>query len=61
MVRRLKAYREANNSQIAEPSVQEFFRQYGIEKVLEEECTSETSKAYSAMKIYIERVRKFNC
>jgi len=40
MVRRLKAYRTANNSQVADPSVSDFFKQYGIEEILEEQATA---------------------
>ena len=39
MVRRLKKYREANNSEIAEPAVQDFFTQKGIQ-VFEGESSS---------------------
>ena len=56
MIRRLKAYRTANNSEVADPSVQEFFKKYGIQKILEESCTQEADKASGAMRIYIERV-----
>ena len=30
MLRRIQAYREKNNSTVAEPSVQDFFREQGI-------------------------------
>ena len=32
-MRRLKAYATANKSVIAEPSVQDFFKQYGCDKI----------------------------
>lgn len=55
MIRRLKLYREANNSEIAEPSVQEFFERQGI-KIFYEQVVTETQTAFSGFKIYIERV-----
>lgn len=56
MIRRLKAYREANNSVIAEPSVQQFFKLRGIEKIHEENCNTTEDKVIAGFKIYIERV-----
>jgi adenylate kinase len=56
MQRRLKAYRTANNSQVAEYSVSDFFEQQGI-SLFKKSCTTETNKALDAFKIYIERVR----
>ena len=56
MLRRLKAYRTANNSVVAEPSVQDFYKKWGIG--LYHECikTPQTT-ALGGFKIYIERVR----
>ena len=56
MIRRLKAYRTANNSEVAEPSVQEFFKQKGI-IYLEEDCKNVQAKVEDSLKIYIERVK----
>jgi hypothetical protein len=58
MVRRLKAYRTANNSEVAEPSVQEFFKRNKI-TYHEDDCTRDKEKVIDAFKIYIERVRNF--
>lgn len=55
MMRRLEAYRLANNSQVAEPSVQDFFKQQGI-KYNTEGVATKTVDAMSNFKIYIERV-----
>ena len=55
MERRLKAYRTANNSQVAEYSVTDFFAQQGI-TVFEKDCNTPTAKALDSFKIYIERV-----
>lgn len=57
MVRRLGAYRLANNSKVAEPSVQEFFKVEGI-KYLCEKVSSSCKVAMSGFKIYIERNEK---
>lgn len=57
MARRLKAYRLANNSEVAEPSVQDFFGRNGI-KVFNESTTTPHQIALAAFKIYIERVSK---
>jgi len=57
MQRRLKAYRTANNSQVAEYSVSDFFEQQGI-SLFKKSCTTETNKALDAFKIYIERNEK---
>lgn len=59
MIRRLKLYREANNSEIAEPSVQEFFSRQGI-KIFYEDVITETLSALSGFKIYVERVSIFS-
>ena len=55
MQRRLKAYRLANNSTVAEPAVQDFFKQQGIKFYQENVCTR-TKDALNGFKIYIERV-----
>lgn len=55
MARRLKAYRTANNSTVAEYSVSDFFKQQGIQ-LFSMQCTSPTETALDAFKIYIERV-----
>lgn len=61
MQRRLKAYRIANNSTVAEPSVQDFFASQGAISILNVGAlqTSEVN-ALNTMKIYIERVRILN-
>jgi tRNA A37 threonylcarbamoyladenosine biosynthesis protein TsaE len=55
MERRLNAYRVANNSQVAEPSVQDFFKQQGI-SLFEIAHDTPTEFSLNAFKIYIERV-----
>lgn len=55
MSRRLKAYRTANNSQVAEYAVSDFFKQQGIQ-LFSTGCTHETEQTLDAFKIYIERV-----
>lgn len=55
MARRLKTYRTANNSEVAEPSVQDFFGRNGV-KVFNESTTTPIQIALAAFKIYIERV-----
>ena len=55
MARRLKKYRISNNSEIAEPAVQDFFQQQGI-KFYKETIRTRTSDALQGFKIYIERV-----
>lgn len=57
MERRLKIYRTANNSEIADPSVADFFRQQGIQ-VFTENINTSVEDAFNALKIYIERVSK---
>jgi hypothetical protein len=59
MVRRLKSYRLANNSQVAEPSVQEFFARQGV-KIFTESASTPSKMALQAFKIYIERVSVTN-
>lgn len=54
MTRRLKAYRFANNSEVAEPSVQSFFEGQGI-GVFKENMLTKVEDALDSFKIYIER------
>lgn len=56
MVRRLAAYRSANNSIIAEPSVQQFFSERGVERMHSVSCSEHTEKEMKGLRIYIERV-----
>jgi len=55
MRRRIKDYRLANNSEVAEPSVQDFFKQQGI-KFYSENIKTILKDALNGFKIYIERV-----
>ena len=55
MQRRIKAYRLANNSRVAEPAVQAFFKKEGI-TFFKESIQTRTTDALNAFKIYIERV-----
>ena len=55
MLRRLKAYRTANNSVVAEPSVQDFFKKQGV-GIYSEEISTNQKDALNGFKIYIERV-----
>jgi adenylate kinase len=55
MRRRIKSYRLANNSEVAEPSVQDFFKQQGI-KFYSESIKTILKDALNGFKIYIERV-----
>ena len=57
MSRRIKAYRLANNSTVAEPAVQDFFKQQGI-KFYSEDIKTRPRDALNGFKIYIERVSK---
>lgn len=59
MTRRLKNYRTANNSQVAEPSVQMFYEQQAI-SVFKELITTPVDDALDSFKIYIERVSNLN-
>ncbi len=57
MKRRLSAYREANNSTVAEPAVQDFFRDEGkISLHTVDSFAMKSEEALCSMKIYIERV-----
>ena len=58
MLRRLQAYRTANNSVVAEPSVQDFFKKQAI-GIYSEEISTSQKDALNGFKIYIERVRSF--
>jgi len=55
MKRRIKAYRVANNSEVAEPAVQDFFKEQGI-KFFKENTRTLVKDALNGFKIYIERV-----
>ena len=57
MKRRIKAYRKLNNSEIAEPAVQDFFNEQGI-KFYKENISTRFNDALNGFKIYIERVSK---
>jgi adenylate kinase len=62
MQRRLSAYRAANNSPTAEPSLKEFFLEQGVTLHEEGACTTvDSAQAIKSFKIYIERFeRPFN-
>ena len=55
MKRRIKAYRVANNSEVAEPAVQDYFKEQGI-KFFKENTRTLVKDALNGFKIYIERV-----
>lgn len=55
MKRRLAKYRKENNSQIAEPSLSDFFKQKNTE-VYVENATNTKELAFKGFKIFIERV-----
>lgn len=57
MERRIKAYRLANNSEVAEPAVQDFFKTQGIQ-FYKESIQTRTRDALNGFKIYIERNEK---
>lgn len=57
MVRRLKSYRVANNSEVAEPAVQDLFQQQGIE-IFKKKCNYSESDILNSFKIYIEKDEK---
>jgi len=57
MIRRLKNYRIANNSEVAEPSVQELFKQQGVE-ILDTKCDLPEAEVLNKFKIYIEKFEK---
>jgi adenylate kinase len=62
MARRIAAYRKANNSTIAEPSLKQFFLELSVQLHQELDVTSTpTAQCLKAFKIYIERFeRPFN-
>ena len=55
MKRRLKAYRTANESQVAEPSVSQFFRDHGVQ-VFKKDARIDADSVFASLKIYVERV-----
>jgi adenylate kinase len=55
MKRRLKTYRDVNESKVAEPSVQAFFKEHGIQ-VFERDAAAEKDSVFNSLKIFIERV-----
>lgn len=57
MKRRIASYRVKNNSKVAEPAVQDFFKQQGI-KFYQESIRTRTKDALNGFKIYIERNEK---
>lgn len=57
MRRRIKDYRVANNSQVAEPAVQDFFQEQGV-KFFRENMMTRARDALNSFKIYIERNEK---
>ena len=59
MQRRLKDYRTWNNSLVAEPAVQDFFKQRGI-GFYKEHMNTRVRDALNGLKIYIERVSVSN-
>jgi len=59
MKRRLEAYRKANESEVAEPSVQDFFKEHGV-KLFEKDSKLDRATVIESLKIYIERVEKPN-
>lgn len=57
MDRRLKEYRDSNNSEIGDPSIVEFFKKWDIE-VFDEKANGEEAQLVEAFKIFIERKGK---
>ena len=55
LAKRLKIYRECNESQIAEPSVQQFFKERNTQTFTKDAASSEES-LFNGIKIYIERI-----
>jgi adenylate kinase len=55
--RRLKAYREANNSSVDDPSLTSFFEKHGIE-VHASSAADEEEKVFEGQKIFIERIER---
>jgi adenylate kinase len=59
MKRRIKAYRVANNSQVAEPPLKQFFEENGIQLHTELDCCgTPQDQILRSLKIYIERFEK---
>lgn len=59
MKRRLRTYREVNESKVAEPSVQDFFSENNI-TLFTKDAATEFETVMNSLKIYIERVEKPN-
>lgn len=59
MKRRIVKYKQANESEIAEPSVQAFYREQEIQ-VFEKDASLNKNMVFDSIKIYIERVEKPN-
>lgn len=59
MQRRIAAYRKANNSLIAEPSLKQFFTEQAVILHEQQDCTKvNADQAIKSFKIYIERFEK---
>lgn len=59
MKRRLKSYKSVNESQVAEPSVQAFFKEHGVQ-IFERDAAADKQTVFNSLKIYIERFGKPN-
>ena len=57
MVRRLKAYRDINESQVKEPSVQQFFQELQVQ-LFTKDSSQNSNQLFDSIKIYIERIEK---
>ena len=55
MTRRLKSYRTLNDSQVAEPSVHQFFMEQKIQLFIKDAAIDEVT-LFGSLKIYIERI-----
>ena len=55
LARRLKEYRLNNESQVAEPSVQQFFKENKVQ-IFSKDASSPESTLFNGIKIYIERI-----
>jgi len=53
--RRLLAYQAANQSDVAEPSVHDFFREQNIQ-LFTKDCALASNDVMESIKIYVERV-----
>jgi hypothetical protein len=59
MLRRIAAYRKANNSLVAEPALRLFFEEQKVQLHHELDCTrTPADQALKSFKIYIERFEK---